>query len=216
MTQTSPEPQDTAATERKPLYRRLYDWVIHWADTPYALPAIIILSFAESSFFPIPPEALLLPLFLGEPKKAFKFAFWCSVASVLGGMFGYWLGYAVWEAGLDQFCFQYIPGFTEERFAKVSELYGEWNFWIVFTAGFSPLPYKVFTIAAGVCHEDVNFGMFVLASAISRSARFFLEAALLRAYGEPIRDFIEKRLGLCALAFCVILVGGFAILKYVL
>ncbi len=212
---TIPEPNPPATPPTKNgIHHRLYRWVLHWAETAYALPALMVLSFAESSFFPIPPDVLLLPLCLGEPKKALRFAFWCSVASVLGGMLGYALGMMFWEGGLDEFCFSYI--FSEEKFGKVSQLYGEYNFWIVFTAGFSPLPYKVFTICAGVCHEDVNFGMFVLASVISRSARFFLEAILLRIWGEPIRDFVEKRLGLVSLAFCVVLVGGFAAFKYLL
>jgi membrane protein YqaA with SNARE-associated domain len=189
---------------------------LHWAYTPYALPALILISFAESSFFPIPPDILLIPLCLGEPKKAFRFAFYCSLASVLGGLLGYGLGYFIWEAGLDEFCFNYVPGFTEEAFTKISKWYGDYSFWIVFTAGFSPLPYKIFTIAAGVCHADVNLGMFLLASVVSRSARFYLEAALLRRYGEPVREFIEKRLGLMALLFCILLVGGFYVLKFVL
>lgn len=202
-------------TENKPgLHRRLYNWVIHWADTPYALPALIVLSFAESSFFPIPPDVLLLPLCLGEPRRAFKFAAWCSVASVAGGMAGYWMGFGLWHSGLDRICFDWIPGFTPEVFEKVSVLYEHWNFAIVFTAGFSPLPYKVFTITAGVF--GINFLLFVLASVVSRSARFFLEAWLLRKFGPSIRDFIEKRLGLMALLFCVVLVGGFVAIKYLI
>lgn len=196
------------------LLRRLYDWVLHWADTPYALPALMLLSFAESSFFPIPPDVLLLPLCLGEPRKAFRFAAWCSLASVLGGIAGYWMGYGLWNTGLDQICFKWIPGFTPEVFDKVSLLYEDWNFMIVFTAGFSPLPYKVFTITAGVF--GINFLLFVLASVVSRSARFFLEAWLLRRFGHPIRDFVEKRLGLMSLLFCVILVGGFVAIKFLL
>ena len=201
---------------RPGLHRRLYNWVLHWAETAYALPALIILSFAESSFFPIPPDVLLLPLCLGEPKKAYRFAFWCSLASVLGGAAGYFLGMFLWEAGLDEICFNYSPGFTPEAFGRISAWYGEWNFWVVFTAGFSPLPYKVFTITAGVFHDDVHFATFLLASAVSRSARFYLEAFLLRRYGVAIRDFVEKRLGLMSLLFCVLLVGGFALVKYVL
>ena len=188
--------------------------MLHWAYTPYAIPALIILSFAESSFFPIPPDVMLLPLCLSHPNKAFRFAFWCSLASVLGGIAGYWLGHGLWEAGLREICYDWIPGFTAQKFGKVQKLYEEYNFLIVFTAGFSPLPYKVFTITAGVC--KVNFAMFVLASVISRSARFYLEAWLLRKYGEPVRDFVEKRLGLFALLFCVVLIGGFVALKYLL
>jgi len=205
---------ETANDTRPGLHHRLYNWVISWAYTPYAMPALIILSFAESSFFPIPPDVLLLPLCLGEPRKALRFAFWCSIASVLGGIAGYWMGHALWGAGLEGFCFDYVPGFTPEVFERVKALYEEWNFLIIFTAGFSPLPYKVFTITAGVF--GVNFAMFVLASVASRSVRFYLEALLLKKFGPPIRDFIEKRLGLVTLLFCVILVGGFVAIKYVM
>lgn len=206
----------TTTTERPGLHRRLYGWVLHWAYTPYALPALILLSFAESSFFPVPPDVLLVPLCLGQPTRGYRFAFYCSVFSVLGGIAGYALGMFLWDSGLRELCFEHIPGFTPEGFARTSILYGEWNFWIVFTAGFSPIPYKLFTITAGVFHEDVHFATFVLASAISRSARFYLEAFLLRRYGPPIRDLVEKRLGLMALLFCVLLVGGFAMVKYAL
>lgn len=201
-------------TPRPPFHRRIYDWVIHWSETRHAVPALILLSFAESSFFPIPPDVLLLPMCLARPKKAFTYAFWCTLASVLGGLFGYWLGYALWESGLEQICYDWIPGFNEQKFATASSWYGEYSFWIVFTAGFSPIPYKIFTITAGVCHEDVSIGMFVLASIVSRGARFYLEAALLRRFGEPIRDFVERRLGLLSLAFCVVLIGGFVAIKY--
>ena len=198
---------------RASLPRRLYDWVIHWAYTPYALPALILISFAESSFFPIPPDVLLIPLCLGNPKRAMRFAFWCSLASVLGGIAGYGIGAWAWDAGLKLFCDTYIPGF-EHAFPRVQALYADFDFWIVFTAGFSPLPYKVFTIAAGVC--GIDFWTFVLASAVSRTARFTLEAVLLRRFGAPVREFIEKRFGLATLAFCVLLVGGFAAIKYAL
>lgn len=199
---------------KRSLIHRVYHWVIHWAYTPYALPALILLAFAESSFFPIPPDVLLVPLCVGRRDKAYGFALWCSVASVLGGMAGYGLGYGLWHAGLSDICFDYVPGFTPHVFERVSGLYETWNFWIVFTAGFSPLPYKVFTIAAGVC--SINFGMFVLASVVSRSARFYIEAALIRRFGAPVREFIERRLGLVTLLFCVVLVGGFAAIKYLL
>lgn len=205
---------DEAPAKRESLLRRLYNWVIHWAYTPYGQPALFVLSFIESSFFPIPPDVLMVPLCIGDPKKALRFAFWCSLASVLGGMFGYWLGATLWDSGLDRFCFDYIPGFTEAKFGKISDLYDEWNFWIVFIAGFSPLPYKVFTITAGVF--AIDFPMFVLASAVSRSSRFYLEAILFRIYGARIRHFVENRLGLVSLVFCVVLVGGFVAVKYLL
>ena len=200
------------AVKKPGFYRRFYDWVLHWAYTPYAQPALFVMSFAESSFFPIPPDVLLLPMCLGDRLKAFRFALVCSVASILGGMFGYWLGLTFWQGGLSEFCFDYL--FTEETYDKVRTLYDDWAFWAVFAAGFSPLPYKVFTIAGGVCHID--FPMFVIASAVSRSTRFFLEATLLRVWGEPIREFVEKRLGLLTIVFCVLLIGGFYLVKDVL
>jgi len=192
----------------------MYDWVLHWAYTPYAMTALFVLSFAESSFFPIPPDVLLIPLVLGKRSKAWSFAFWCSVASVLGGIAGYALGYFAWTHGLDQFCFDYVPGFTPERFAQVGGLYGEYSFWIVFTAGFTPIPYKIITISAGVFSDQVPLGLFILASAVSRSARFFLVTWLLRSYGPPIQRFIEKRLGLVMVVGTALLIGGFVVFKY--
>jgi membrane protein YqaA with SNARE-associated domain len=206
--------ESSIETPRRGLHRRLYDWVLHWAYTPYATPALVVLAFAESSFFPIPPDVMLLPLCLGDRRRALRFATWCSAASVLGGIAGYWMGYGLWNVGLRELMYDWVPGFGPPQFARVHDLYEEWNFWIVFTAGFSPLPYKVFTVTAGVF--AVNFWMFVVASVISRSARFFLEALLLRRYGAPVREFIEKRLGLMALLFCILLVGGFVALKYLL
>ena len=193
-------------------FRRLYDWVLHWAYTPYAQPALFILAFAESSFFPIPPDTLLLPMCLGNRLKGFRFAAVCSVASILGGLFGYWLGAEFWDLWVRDFCFAYL--FSEDTFGKIQSLYAEYDFWIVFTAGFSPLPYKVFTVSAGVF--DIDLMMFLLASAISRSGRFFLEAILLRIWGAQIKEFIEKRLGLVSLVFCVLLIGGFFLIKVVL
>ena len=203
-----------ATPRRGGLHRRLYGWVLHWADTPYATPALVMLAFAESSFFPIPPDVLLLPLCLGEPKRALRYAGWCSAASVLGGIAGYWMGYGLWNVGLRELLYDWVPGFGPAGFARVQAWYEEWNFLVVFTAGFSPIPYKLFTIGAGVC--GVSFPMFVLASLVSRSARFYLEALLLRRFGYPVREFIEKRLGLMALLFCLLLVGGFVAVKYLL
>jgi membrane protein YqaA with SNARE-associated domain len=214
-----PQSTDPTAAAEEPvprpgLYRRFYEWVLHWAYTRYAQPALFLISFAESSFFPIPPDVLLLPMCLGDRRRAMRFALICSVASVLGGIFGYVLGMAFWNAGLDQFCFAYVPGFTEAKFAKIQGIYDQWAFWAVFVAGFSPIPYKLFTIAAGVF--AINFPMFVLASVVSRSARFFLEAGLLRIWGDQIKGFIDRWLATLSLLFCVALVGGFYLVKVVL
>lgn len=194
--------------------RRLYDWVIGWADTPYALPALCVLSFAESSFFPIPPDVLLIPLCLGDRHKALRFAGWCTLMSVLGGIAGYWIGQTLWNSGLDEFCYAYVPGFSPVAFDRVQQLFEEWNFWVVFVAGFTPIPYKVITIAAGVF--GISFLPFVLASLVGRGARFYLEALLLRRYGPPIREFMEQRLGLLTLVAAALLVGGFVAIRYVL
>ncbi len=190
--------------------RNLYDWILHWAKTPYGVPALFILAFAESSFFPIPPDILLIALALSVPTKAFRFALVCSVASVLGGMVGYGIGWGLWASFKPVF-FDYIPGFTEERFLYIEGLYKEYDFWIVFTAGFTPIPYKIFTILAGV--TGINFPIFILASALSRSARFFLVAGLIYKFGPQISEFIDKYFNWLTLAFTALLVGAFLILK---
>ncbi len=200
--------------------RQLYDWVLHWAETPYGPAALFVLSFAEASFFPIPPDPLLIALVLGARQKAFRFALYCAIASVTGAMLGYAIGYYAWWSGpaefsaLAQFFFNNVPGFTRERFYLVQSLYDEWNFWVVFTAGFTPLPYKVFTVSGGAF--SINFFMFIFASIVSRSARFFLVAALIWKYGEEIKGFIDKYFNWLAIAFTVLLVGGFVLMKYLL
>lgn len=198
--------------------RQLYDWMLHWAETPYGPIALFILAFAESSFFPIPPDALLIALVLGARKKAFRFALNSTVASVLGALLGYAIGHFVWWGAEGEFSnfalffFNNIPGFTETIFYKVQGLYDEWNFWIVFTAGFTPIPYKVFTISAGAF--DVNLILFVLASIVSRAGRFFLVAGLIWKFGDQIKDFIDKYFNLLAIAFTILLIGGFVGIKY--
>jgi len=198
--------------------RQLYDWMLHWAETPYGPIALFALAFAESSFFPIPPDALLIALVLGARKKAFSFALYSTVASVLGALLGYAIGHFVWWGGNGEFSnfalffYNNIPGFTETIFYKVQGLYEEWNFWIVFTAGFTPIPYKVFTISAGAF--DVNLILFVLASIVSRAGRFFLVAGLIWKFGDQIKGFIDKYFNLLAIAFTVLLIGGFVGVKY--
>lgn len=194
------------------IVRKLYDWVLKWSESKYGAIALFILAFAESSFFPIPPDVLLIALVLGATTKAFKYALICSIGSVLGGYFGYFIGYGLW-AGVDQFFFAHIPGFTQELFNSVVAQYNENGFWIVFTAGFTPIPYKVFTITSGV--TEMNLVMFGLASIVGRSARFFLVAWLLWKYGAPIKSFIDKYFNLLALAFTIVLIGSFVLIKYV-
>jgi membrane protein YqaA with SNARE-associated domain len=193
-------------------HRRVYNWVIHFADTPHGERALFLLSFAESSFFPVPPDVLLAPLTLGAPKKWFRFALSCSIASVLGGILGYFIGVFLWEQ-IGGWVFAHLGaiGFTEDNFAAFQEAYKKYDFWIVFTCGFTPLPYKVCTITAGVAR--IMFPGFLIASAISRSARFFIVAGLFGWKGEAIRPFIEKYFNWLSLAFVILLIGGFAVLK---
>jgi len=199
--------------------KKVYDWVLHWSETKYGSAALFVLAFIESSFFPIPPDALLIALVLGSRTKAFKFALNCSIASVLGALLGYAIGYYAWWTADHQFSslalffFNNVPGFTENIFYRVQSLFEEWNFWIIFTAGFTPIPYKVFTISGGAF--DVNLPMFIFASIISRSARFFLVAFLIWKFGPQIKSFIDKYFNLLAIAFTVLLVGGFVVIKYI-
>lgn len=194
------------------LIKRLYDWVLHWAETPYGAPALFLLAFAESSFFPVPPDVLLIALCIALPVRAWRFASLALLGSVLGGILGYAIGWSAWSA-LEGVFFSYVPGFTPAVFARVQALFADYDFWVVFTAGFTPIPYKVITIGAGVFR--INFTVFVVASLVSRGLRFFLVAWLLHRYGPGIRAFIERYFNLLSIAFLVLLVGGFVLLKYV-
>ncbi|OHB33105.1 MAG: cytochrome B [Desulfuromonadaceae bacterium GWC2_58_13] len=194
------------------MLRRLYDWVLHWAETPYGAPALFLLAFAESSFFPIPPDVLLLALCIAVPARSFKFALIASIGSVLGGVVGYGIGIGLWEV-LSIYFYRYVPGFTEQTFSHVQHLFATYDFWTVFTAGFTPIPYKVITIGAGVF--EINFFIFLLASVIGRSLRFFLVAGLIYKYGPTMRDFIEKYFNVLTLVFMVLLIGGFIVVKYI-
>ena len=193
--------------------RRLYDWVLHWADTPYGLQALAILALAESSFFPIPPDPLLIALCLGATGRALRFAAVTTIASVAGGLLGYAIGAVVWGS-VSGFFFEYVPGVTPEAFATVQGYYDRWDFWAVFLAGLTPLPYKVFTISAGVF--AINFPVFVLASVLSRGLRFFLVAGLIYRYGESISSFIDRYFTVLTWVFGLLLVLGFVLIEVVL
>lgn len=184
---------------------------------------MIVLFFwalAESSFFPIPPDAFLIAMVLGARKKAFYFALWASIASIIGGILGYSIGHWLWWNGtgefsnLAHFFYNNVPGFSIEQFNTVRELYEKWNFWVVFTAGFTPIPYKVITISAGAF--SINFPVFLIASSVSRAARFFVVSWLLWKFGESINDFINKYLGWLSIAFVVLLLGGFLLIRYLI
>ena len=167
--------------------RKLYDWVLHWTDTKYGMPALFILAFAESSFFPIPPDVLLIALAMGKRSKAFRFALVCSIGSIIGGIAGYSIGHFAWWSGknvyssLALFFFDNVPGFSVDIFQKIQSQYELNNIFIVFTAGFTPIPYKIITITSGAF--NINFPMFLLASSVSRTARFFLVSLLIWKFG---------------------------------
>jgi len=261
------------------LHRRIYDWTLAWAYKPSAAVALFILSFAESSFFPIPPDVLLMPLALGNPRRWFYYAFLCTLGSVMGAVAGFCIGWLLWSASVtfllmfiftvlsvppglflfrrrtdpggrvlpfacalgagvllgwlvgmtayqgtvSEFCFAVIPGFTHKTFNEVSELYQKYNFWIVFTAAFTPIPYKVITITAGIFGTGGQadsplqfFVMFIIASIIGRASRFFLVSGLMRAFGPRIMPFIDRYFNWLALLFTALLIGGFVVLKYVM
>jgi membrane protein YqaA with SNARE-associated domain len=193
--------------------RRLYDWVLGWAETPYGPLALFVLALAESSFFPIPPDPLLIALCLGAATRSFRFAAIATAASVVGGVIGYGIGAGAWHLAQDWF-FAYVPGVGPESFARVQSLYDRYDFWAVFLAGLTPIPYKVFTLSSGVF--SINFGVFVVASVLSRGLRFFLLAALIRRFGPAIAAFIDRYFDLLAVAFAVLLVGGFIVIEFVL
>ncbi|OFX73897.1 MAG: cytochrome B [Bacteroidetes bacterium GWE2_29_8] len=199
--------------------KQLYDWVLKWAESPYGSMALFLIAFIESIFFPIPPDILLIALALGKPLKSFRFALICTIGSFLGAILGYSLGHYAWLnngefTAFANFFFNNIPGFTIGLYEKIKGLYDEFGFWIIFTAGFTPIPYKIFTITSGVF--DLNFTMFLIASVISRGARFFLVGFLIWKFGPQIKSFIDKYFNLLALAFTVCLIGGFVIIKYFL
>ncbi len=193
--------------------RRLYDWVLHWADTPSGPTALFALALAESSFFPIPPDPLLMALCLGRVARAFRFAAIATVASVVGGVIGYGIGAGAWSLLQDWF-FTYVPGVTPEAFDSVQALYDRWGFWAVFVAGLTPIPYKVFAISSGVF--SINLGVFVVASALSRGLRFFVVAALIYRFGPWMASFIDRYFDRLAVAFAVLLVGGFLVIEFLL
>jgi len=200
-----PTPRDRPAWH---IHRRLYDWVLHWADTPYGAPALFLLSFAESSFFPIPPDVLLIALVLGGRRRWFKFAAICTAGSVAGGIAGYGIGIGLMDTLGQRIIVLYH---AEEYYQTVTRWYETYDYWIVFIAAFTPIPYKVFTIASGAFH--MNLVAFCAVSAAGRGARFFMVAVLLYAFGAPMKRFIDRYFDWLALAFGVLLIGGFAVIK---
>jgi membrane protein YqaA with SNARE-associated domain len=190
------------------MVKRLYNWVLMWADSPYGGWALFILAVSESSFFPIPPDVLLIALAVGKPKKALTFALICSVGSVLGGIAGYLIGWQFMTVvGQKVIAFYGLS----DKVAYIASLYNQYDAWAVGIAGFTPIPYKVFTITAGAFR--IHFLIFLMASAVSRSARFFLVGGLIFIFGPRIQVFIDKYFNLLAVVFTVLLVASFFLIK---
>ena len=191
--------------------KRLYDWVLSWAHTPYGSVALFVLAFAESSFFPIPPDVLLIALAISIPARSFRYALICSVGSLLGGMFGYLIGYMFMGGVGDRIIELYH---FRDNYEYIQKLYREYDAWAVGIAGFTPIPYKVFTITAGAF--KIDFWVFAIASAVSRGARFFIVGGIIYYYGESIKRFIDRYFNILSIAFVVILITGFAAVKLLL
>lgn len=185
------------------MLRRLYDWVLHWADTPYGLWALFVLAFCESSFFPIPPDVLLIALAVARPPDSFRYAGICTLGSLAGGVLGYLIGWQFMEV-IGQPIIDFYA--LTDKTAQIQALYQRYDAWAIGVAGFTPIPYKVFTISAGAF--DINFAVFMTASLFSRGARFFLVGMLIYFFGPRIRTFIDRYFNLLAVVFTVLLVGG--------
>lgn len=212
------------------IHRKLYDWVLHWADTPYGLPALIVISFVESSIFPIPPDILLIPLVMGAVSRWWRFALWCTLASVIGGLGGYGIGLFAWET-VGKWILENIahvelvriegrgdialPAYLVKTFGDalggsyLFQVYDRWNAWIVFVFGLTPLPYKLITITAGVA--QVNLPIFIVASLAARATRFFAVAWMLKKWGAPAKAFIDRYFNLLCVVFVILLIAGFAV-----
>mgnify|MGYP003709701739 CR=1 FL=1 len=192
------------------MLRRLYDWTIGLAQSPYAMWGLALVAFLESSVFPIPPDILMIPMIIAMPRKAFLIASVALVSSVAGGMLGYYIGWGLFES-IGRPVLEFYG--KDAYFDEFAVRYNEWGAWMVLMAGVTPFPYKVITILSG--STGLNFGVFMISSIIARGLRFFVVAGLLWKFGEPIRDFIEKRLGLMFVLLVVLLLAGFYVVKFI-
>lgn len=189
--------------------RRLYDWTIHWSQTPQAPYALFAIAFVESSFFPVPPDVLLIAMVVADRKNWYKIALVCTAGSVTGALLGYWIGWSLFETVGKIIVETYH---LESAMKMVGEKYAQNAFLTVFTAAFTPIPYKVITMAAGLF--KISLGVLVLASVLGRGARFFLVAGVLRIFGARIERAIEKYFDVFSVVFLILLVGGFLVIKH--
>jgi membrane protein YqaA with SNARE-associated domain len=191
------------------MLQRLYRRVLTLSEGPYAPASLAAIAFAESSFFPIPPDVLLIPMALARPDRAWRFAAICTVASVLGGAFGYLIGYALFDIVAVPLLHAYH---YEAAFERFRQTYAEWGLWVILIKGLTPIPFKIVTIASGAA--QFNFPLFIAACIVTRGGRFFLVATLLHYFGEPVRTFIERRLTLVTAAIALGVVFGFVVMRY--
>ncbi len=190
------------------LMHKIYDLMLTAAGHKSAMYFLFLVSFAESSFFPIPPDVMIIPMVLAAPKNAWKIATVATIASILGGWFGYFIGSSLFDLIAKPLLEMYD---ALDKFHEFESYYSRFGAWIVFGAGLTPFPYKIITIASGAVH--LNLTVFTIASILSRGARFFVVAWLLKRYGSPMKDFIEKNLGWLSVAFLLLLIGSFWALK---
>ncbi len=214
--------RDTETVKPEPLWRALllspvrgmrwlYDWVLSWAHSPFGTAMLAVISFAESSFFPIPPDPLQIALSMERPRRSFRYALVSAVASVLGAVLGWVIGYGLWE-WLGPY---FVPNIiSEENMQKVHHFFETWGFWALFAAAFTPLPFKAFTITGGIMAMPMP--IFLPACFVGRSLRFFFVAALLFFFGPTVKGFIDKYFGIISLIFLVMLFGGFYLIKFLL
>jgi membrane protein YqaA with SNARE-associated domain len=193
------------------MIRSLYNWTMSLAGHAHARWALAAVSFAESSFFPVPPDVLLMPMVLEKRDKAWQYAFICTIFSLLGAMLGYAIGMFFFEA-IGRPVIEFYG--KVEQFEHLQELFAQNSWWIVFTAGLTPFPFKVITITSGLF--ALNPAVFIIGCAISRGMRFYAVAALLWKFGRPIRAFIDKHLGWLTILFCLLLAGGYYAIKFIL
>ncbi len=201
---------DGLKTGIKTMIRRLYNWTLALADSPYALWALAFVAFLESSVFPIPPDVLMIPMILARPSRAFLIAGVALVASVTGALLGYYIGASLFDVVGKPMLEFYGKTDAAEQF---NQRFQDWGAWAVLIAGVTPFPFKVITIMSG--WTGLNLGVFIVSSIIARGLRFYIVAALLWKFGTPIRDFIERRLGLMFTLCVVLILGGFYLVKYI-
>ena len=198
--------------------KKLYNWILLLANSKNGSISLGIISFTEAIFFPIPPDILLIPLCIGNRKKIFNFFIICTIFSIIGAICGYFIGKNIWWTNQNQFSniaiwfFDFVPGVNSSLFYEIKEKYDLYNFWIIFTAGFTPIPFKIFTISAGAF--NLSFTMFFIASSLSRALRFLVLSTLIYIYGVSIKEFIDRYFNLLSVIFTILFISGFLLLKY--